>query len=90
MFSEQSFLFLCNNSSFDIFFLLFLAPAQTPAAVVELLNRVINDAAASEAIKGRLQREGAEPLRMTSAAFAKELTQELNAWQTIASSAHLR
>ena len=67
-----------------------LAPAQTPAAVVEVLNRVINDAAASEAIKGRLQREGAEPLRMTSAAFAKELTQELNAWQTIASSAHLR
>ncbi len=67
-----------------------LAPAQTPAAVVEVLNRVINDAAASEAIKGRLQREGAEPLRMTSAAFTKELTQELNAWQTIASSAHLR
>ena len=66
-----------------------LAPSQTPSAVVDALNRVINDAAASEPISGRLQREGAEPLRMTSAAFARELTQELNSWKAIATSAHL-
>jgi tripartite-type tricarboxylate transporter receptor subunit TctC len=62
-----------------------LAPARTPVAVVQTLNQVVNDAAASELVKGRLERESAEPLRMTSSDFGKELLQELTMWRAIAS-----
>jgi len=62
-----------------------LAPAKTPSAVVDTLNQVINDAAASELVKGRLERESAEPLRMSPAGFGKELSQELTTWRAIAS-----
>jgi tripartite-type tricarboxylate transporter receptor subunit TctC len=62
-----------------------LAPARTPAAVVEKLNQVINDAAASDTVRGRLERESAEPLRMTASGFGKALSQELTTWRTIAS-----
>ena len=66
-----------------------LAPARTSPQVIEILNRVINDAAASETIKARLEREGADSIRMTSAGFTKELTHELKAWQAIAKTANL-
>lgn len=66
-----------------------LAPARTPPTVVERLNRVIQDAAASEMIQGRLAREGAEPLQTTPAAFGKVLAQELESWRSIAASAQL-
>lgn len=62
-----------------------LAPARTPAAVIDTLNQVINDAAASELVKGRLERESAEPLRMPPSGFGKELSQELMTWRAIAS-----
>jgi tripartite-type tricarboxylate transporter receptor subunit TctC len=66
-----------------------LAPAQTPPAVIDVLNRIINDAASADLIKERLQRESAEPLRMTPAGFAKALAQELQTWRTMASSSSM-
>ena len=66
-----------------------LAPARTSPQVIEMLNRVINDAASSETIKARLEREGADSIRMTSAGFTKELTHELKTWQAIAKTANL-
>lgn len=66
-----------------------LAPARTPPKVMEMLNRVINDVAASETIKARLEREGADSIRMTSAGFANELSHEVKAWQAIAKTAKL-
>jgi tripartite-type tricarboxylate transporter receptor subunit TctC len=66
-----------------------LAPAQTPPTVIDALNRIINDAASAELVKERLQRESAEPLRMTPAGFAKALTQELQTWRTMASSPNM-
>jgi tripartite-type tricarboxylate transporter receptor subunit TctC len=63
-----------------------LAPAQTPASVVERLNRVIQEAAASEPIQARLSREGAESLQMSPQAFARLLGQELDNWRAIAAS----
>ena len=63
-----------------------LAPAQTPASVVERLNRVIQGAAASEPIQARLSREGAESLQMSPQAFARLLGQELDNWRAIAAS----
>lgn len=67
-----------------------LAPARTPTAVIERLHHVIQEAAASPAIQGRLQREGAEPLQMTPAAFGKVLAQELTSWRSLVASTQLQ
>lgn len=61
-----------------------LAPAGTPPAVIETLNQVINEGAAAEPIKGRLQHEGADPLRLSPAAFGQELARELASWRAVA------
>ena len=61
-----------------------LAPAGTPPAVVAALNAVVNDAAAAEPVKGRLLHEGADPIRLTPAAFAAELGKELALWRDVA------
>lgn len=61
-----------------------LAPAKTPAAVVDALNKAINDAAAAEPVKSRLLHEGADPIRMTPAAFGEELRKELALWRDVA------
>lgn len=62
-----------------------LAPAHTPTTIVEALNRAVNDAAAAEPVRGRLQHEGAEPVRMAPAAFGEELRKELALWREVAS-----
>ncbi len=67
-----------------------LAPAGTPPAVVDVLNRAINDAAASAAVKSRLEHEGATLLRLTPAAFGQELTRELASWRTVATSQSIK
>jgi tripartite-type tricarboxylate transporter receptor subunit TctC len=61
-----------------------LAPAHTPPAVVDALNRVVNAAAAAEPVKGRLLHEGADPLRLTPAGFSQELGRELASWRAVA------
>jgi tripartite-type tricarboxylate transporter receptor subunit TctC len=61
-----------------------LAPAKTPPAVVEALNRAVNDAAAAEPVRGRLQHEGADPVRLTSAGFGEALDRELALWRGVA------
>lgn len=61
-----------------------LAPAKTPAAIVEALHRAINDAAAAEPVKGRLVSEGADPVQLTPAAFGQELGKELALWRAVA------
>lgn len=67
-----------------------LAPAGTPPAVVEALHRAVNEAAASPAVKGRLQQEGAELLRLSPVAFGQELARELAAWRAVVASTALR
>lgn len=62
-----------------------LAPARTPAPVVDALNRAVNDAAAADPVKARLLQEGADPVRLTPAAFGQELNKELSLWRTVAS-----
>jgi tripartite-type tricarboxylate transporter receptor subunit TctC len=61
-----------------------LAPAKTPTAVVEALNRSVNDAAAAEPVKSRLLHEGADPVRLTPTAFGQELRKELLLWRGVA------
>lgn len=62
-----------------------LAPAKTPPAIVEALNRAVNDSAAAEPVKGRLVQEGAEAVRLTPAAFGEALNKELVLWRGVAS-----
>ncbi|ADU98590.1 tripartite tricarboxylate transporter substrate binding protein [Alicycliphilus denitrificans] len=61
-----------------------LAPAKTPASIVEALNRAVNESAAAEPVKGRLQHEGADPVRLAPAAFGEELRKELALWRNVA------
>jgi tripartite-type tricarboxylate transporter receptor subunit TctC len=61
-----------------------LAPAKTPAPIVNALNKAINDAAAAEPVHSRLLHEGADPIRMTPAAFGEELRKELALWRDVA------
>ncbi|SDC72759.1 Tripartite-type tricarboxylate transporter, receptor component TctC [Cupriavidus sp. YR651] len=62
-----------------------LAPANTPAQIVDALNRAVNDAAAAEPVKARLVQEGADAVRLTPAAFGRELNKELALWRGVAS-----
>ncbi|RZL90355.1 MAG: tripartite tricarboxylate transporter substrate binding protein [Variovorax sp.] len=61
-----------------------LAPARTPAPIVDALNRAVNDAAAAEPVRGRLVHEGADPVRLAPAAFGQELNKELALWRKVA------
>ncbi|MCB1997008.1 MAG: tripartite tricarboxylate transporter substrate binding protein [Ottowia sp.] len=62
-----------------------LAPARTPQPVIDRLNQVINEAAASDQVRKRLQHEGADLVRTTPAAFGDELRKELALWREVAS-----
>ena len=61
-----------------------LAPAKTPKSVINALNKAVNDAALAEPVKGRLLHEGADPVRLTPAAFGEELRKELALWRGVA------
>lgn len=61
-----------------------LAPAKTPASIIDALNRAINEAAAAEPVKARLVQEGADSVRLTPAAFGQELHKELELWRGVA------
>lgn len=67
-----------------------LAPANTPAPIVDALNRAVNDAAAAEPVRGRLIHEGADPVRLTPSAFGLELNKELALWRKVASNPGLQ
>lgn len=62
-----------------------LAPARTPPAIVDALNRAINESAAAEPVKGRLVQEGADAVRLPPAAFGEAVRKELALWRGVAS-----
>jgi tripartite-type tricarboxylate transporter receptor subunit TctC len=67
-----------------------LAPGKTPKAIVDALNRAVNEAAAAEPMPGRLEHEGASAVRLTPAAFGEELRKELALWRGIAAKSGLQ
>lgn len=67
-----------------------VAPAGTPDAIVNRLNKVINEEAAKEPLKGRLISEGAEAYRTTPAEFRNILATELQTWKDVAKAANLK
>ncbi|MDB5812253.1 MAG: hypothetical protein JWN94_4375 [Betaproteobacteria bacterium] len=60
------------------------APAGTPAAIVERLNREIREISASPELRAFLEPDGALPVPITSAALGVLLKDELAQWKAIA------
>ena len=60
-----------------------LVPAGTPEAVVNQLNRDINEALATADVKDKFSKQGAVPLTMTPAQFAEQLKADLAKWEKV-------
>ncbi|MES2185907.1 MAG: tripartite tricarboxylate transporter substrate binding protein [Pseudomonadota bacterium] len=67
-----------------------LAPAGTAPAIIDKLNKAVNDAAAEEPVKGRLVTEGADAIRLTPAAFGVELNKELALWRGVVKNSNMQ
>ena len=59
------------------------APAGTPRAIVEKLNRALNAALATDEVRQRLAIEGAEPQPTTPEAYAAIIDRELTMWSDL-------
>lgn len=66
------------------------APAKTPAAIVELLNKEINAVLSDPAMQARLVDLGAEPMIMTTAAFGAYIASETEKWGKVIKSAGIK
>ena len=59
------------------------APRSTPPAVVQLMNRVVNEALADPAIKANMVQDGADPLGGTPADLAALMRRDRAIWEPI-------
>jgi tripartite-type tricarboxylate transporter receptor subunit TctC len=59
------------------------APAGTPPAIIEKLNKALNAALASDEVKKRLATEGAEALPGTPADYAADIDKEEKNWAVV-------
>ena len=66
------------------------APANTPAEIVDKLNREINAAIADPGMKARLAALGGEPLPGLPAAFGKLIAEETEKWAKVVRAAGLK
>jgi len=63
-----------------------LAPAGTPPAVIQTINREMVKALQSKDIKDKLASEGAEPAGSTPAEFANLIKNDFDKWSKVATS----
>ncbi|WP_127090044.1 Bug family tripartite tricarboxylate transporter substrate binding protein [Aquabacter cavernae] len=61
-----------------------LAPAGTPPAIVDLLQKTVAEAVAKPEMRKQLETVGAEPVANTPAAFAKQIEADVARWKTVA------
>lgn len=66
------------------------APAQTPRAIVERLNKEFTAAINTPQVRDALLIQGLQPETTTSAAFAKYLDAEISKWREVARKANLK
>jgi tripartite-type tricarboxylate transporter receptor subunit TctC len=66
------------------------APRNTPAGIVDRLNKEINTGLADPAIKARLAELGGAPLAGSPAAFGKLIADETEKWAKVIRSAHIK
>jgi tripartite-type tricarboxylate transporter receptor subunit TctC len=67
-----------------------VAPAGTPTAIVEKLNAEIAAAMESPEVQKQLLSEGAETVRMSSAAFGAFMEKELAKWERVVKEAGIK
>ncbi len=67
-----------------------LAPAGTPAAVIDKLNATINDGLRSREVRELLAKIGIEPIIMTPREFADLIAREVPKWATIVKATGVR
>jgi tripartite-type tricarboxylate transporter receptor subunit TctC len=67
-----------------------LAPAKTPAAVIERISSEIQKAMRDPAFTSRLDRIGVDPVLHTSAEFAQQIQREMVQWQRVIESAGIK
>jgi tripartite-type tricarboxylate transporter receptor subunit TctC len=60
-----------------------IAPAGTPRAIIDRLNKELRAALDSDEVRKRLATEGAEPLPSSSAEYAADIDQEETKWATL-------
>jgi tripartite-type tricarboxylate transporter receptor subunit TctC len=65
------------------------APANTPAEVIDKINKALNDTQAAPAMKERYAQLGAEPFVVTPAAFGTFLATEVKKWGDVVKAAHI-
>ena len=66
------------------------APKETPADVVEKLNKAVNAVAADPAIRARLAGLGIDPTPMTSTAFGTFIAEETEKWGKVIRAANIQ
>ena len=66
------------------------APKETPADVVETLNKAVNAVAADPAIRARLAGLGIDPTPMTSSAFGTFMADETEKWGKVIRAANIQ
>ena len=66
------------------------APKETPADVVEKLNKAVNAVAADPAIRARLAGLGIDPTPMTSSAFGTFIADETEKWGKVIRAANIK
>ncbi|HLU03338.1 MAG TPA: tripartite tricarboxylate transporter substrate binding protein [Advenella sp.] len=67
-----------------------LAPAGTPDAITEKLNKVINEALASPEIEAKFRSEGAESRPMSAKAFGELIEEHSQIWGKVIKSLNIR
>ena len=67
-----------------------LAPAGTPATIVERLHKEITAIQNSPDVQKQLEAEGAEVVHMSSAEFGSFLVKEMNKWERVVKTANIK
>lgn len=67
-----------------------LAPAGTPAEVVQKLNTTINKIISSDEMKAFFLKQGASPVAMTPKEFSTYISNELARWKRVAATANIQ
>jgi tripartite-type tricarboxylate transporter receptor subunit TctC len=66
------------------------APRNTPAEVIDKLNKEVNAFAADPNMKPRLDGLGVDPMSMTSAEFGKFIADEAEKWGKVIRAANIK
>jgi tripartite-type tricarboxylate transporter receptor subunit TctC len=81
----------CGFANFPAYqWFLVLAPARTPAAVIDKLNVAINDGLKSPDVQAQLAKLGTEPRIRSQQDLAKFMAEEAQQWAKMVSSADIK